>query len=320
MNQRSRPSRWSSRGITIVELVVVLTILTVLASVVSLGVMAARESSRRLQCQNNLHQTRLALSNFETTYRRFPGFAEHSQKAIRQGTPVELSAFVALLPFLEVEFEYRDSQLRVGVTVDDFELPPKVFSCPSSSRRLGYRLNAGPTAASAFRRSRSLTKECGFFRVEQPLRAKEIDDGLSMTVAISERIAIEPYAQTPAAVASPANHFSSGDFLSYCEDAAARRDMLLDPGDRFNWWAAGQITVMYDHWRPPNDSVTDCHGISWAQQPPLLLQTIAARSGHSGGVFSLTADGAVHWIANSIDRQTWQGMSTPAGSETAAVP
>ena len=71
----SRHERRSSpvhRAFTLVELLVVIAIIAVLIALLLPAVQAAREAARRSQCLNNLHQSALAMLNYEAAKRKLP--------------------------------------------------------------------------------------------------------------------------------------------------------------------------------------------------------------------------------------------------------
>src|ERR1700685_1239746 len=73
LNRRKPRAR---RGFTIIELLVVIAIIAVLVSLLMPAVQSARESARRTQCKNNLHQHGLAVFNFEAATRNLPTSGE----------------------------------------------------------------------------------------------------------------------------------------------------------------------------------------------------------------------------------------------------
>ena len=65
-------SKFRRRGMTLMELLVVLAIVAVLVSLLIPAVQMARESARRVQCISNLRQLMLACHAFESGNRHFP--------------------------------------------------------------------------------------------------------------------------------------------------------------------------------------------------------------------------------------------------------
>jgi prepilin-type N-terminal cleavage/methylation domain-containing protein/prepilin-type processing-associated H-X9-DG protein len=78
-------------GFTLVELLVVITIIGILIALLLPAVQAAREAARRAQCVNNLKQLGLALHNHHDTFKAFPPHC----------TNWRWNGFHRLLPYIE---------------------------------------------------------------------------------------------------------------------------------------------------------------------------------------------------------------------------
>jgi prepilin-type N-terminal cleavage/methylation domain-containing protein/prepilin-type processing-associated H-X9-DG protein len=118
-------------GFTLVELLVVITIIGILIGLLLPAVQAAREAARKTQCQNNEHNLALAMLNFETRRHYFPGFVNQVITGAN-GTStniVELSWVGMLLPDLDRSDQYADLVANNGTTQHFTYL--KILVCPS---------------------------------------------------------------------------------------------------------------------------------------------------------------------------------------------
>lgn len=141
MTRIKNSKRQNKYGFTLVELLVVISVIAVLIGLLASAVQAAREAARRMQCQSNLKQLGLAAINFESAHRRFPsggwgyqwqGFPDVNSVAGQPG-----SWTYSLLPYLEQSELYHLGGFRTDVRQRDLDLHRRIgtaipfYLCPS---------------------------------------------------------------------------------------------------------------------------------------------------------------------------------------------
>ena len=142
-------SRACQGAFTLVELLVVIAIIGVLISLLLPAVQAARESARRLQCQNNIRQLALAATNYASTERRLPpagAFAPESEAVawswsdwrVQLQSGANYSWLCELLPYIEEEplNDLLNRDQHITQTPNEVLLSqPASLLCPSDESR-----------------------------------------------------------------------------------------------------------------------------------------------------------------------------------------
>lgn len=334
-----RRKRSFCRGFTLVELLVVIAIIGVLVALTLPAVQMARSAARKASCANNLRQTGLALQQFELQFRSFPP-ASRLSEPLPDGSIDGWSAQAQLLPFLEldvlndqIDFD-KSYKLALPIPMGDGDPMPlsgfrvPTYMCPSeiNDRRrydgsavyypLNYAVNQGVWFTY---NPENDTQGLGTFHFGRGLRAAEIRDGLTQTIAFAEVKAYTSYYRN-AALANPAQPTTSTEICSL------GGSFKLETGH--TEWVDGRVhQVGFTTIFTPNTAVL-CNNIDvdWTNQQEGKSATastfaaVTSRSYHSGGVQMAMMDASVQFVSDSISVEVWRALSTRNGREPYTLP
>ncbi len=274
-------------GFTMIELIVSLTVISILVSLLMPAIQSARETSRRIECQSHLKQIGIALHNYHDVNSAFPG-KQYWPRYDR-----------ALSSYLEVSPDATYS---------------KIFSCPSDSYAFG-NLKAGEISYAMSDGVHDLRKNGdGFWGRSDFRKARDFVDGMSQTAAISEHIMRPDSSLLNSVDVTKLNRRERRWF----------QHRLPQPVSTSNEMADGCVTptlvttknkpnvIIYSHLVKPNGF--DCFN-GYFQPQTTRAEAVTAMSDHPGGVNVLMADGSVHFVADTISREIWWAIGTRDGSE-----
>lgn len=320
-------------GFTLVELLVVISIIGILLALLLPAVQAAREASRRNGCLNNLKQLGIALHHFESAQGRLPTGADSKPLASAPShahTFYRWSTLAHLTPYLEQSSVYRQLDLTQPLYDVSLQVSPAnrlavgfivpLFLCPSDLGE-GVTTGFGPVNYAACTGTGiaggTPFDTDGVFYVNSETRLAEISDGTSSTIAFSESTIGEgPANLTNAALVDPqtayAFQFSSPLTPTLC--SSARRWNMTDRRG-FSWANGEYRCTLYNHYQTPNAAEIDCLGVQMFGPPETKFAPYgwrAARSRHPAGVNALSADGSARFYSDAIERSAWQALATRA--------
>jgi prepilin-type N-terminal cleavage/methylation domain-containing protein len=291
-----------SYGFTLVELLVVITIIGILIALLLPAVQAAREAARKMQCSNNLKQIGLAALGCENTYGVLPPMsATASPMAIQVKGPykgaIGFTVFNWLLPYVEQESLYTSSNRDIHTIIGGKPLYSYVigaYRCPDEP---SPSVNTGLSASTLGNASTvAIGNYGGNFLVfgDPPNNSPEgatnlaaITDGTSNTVFFAERYATCSVSGNASSVYS--NDWSDSDLMF--------RPTFCNIGNT------------------PRPSGSKGYGICRPFQvtPDWLsgCDPTRAQSPHQGGIHVGLGDGSVRFVGGDIQADIWGNVCDP---------
>lgn len=138
--------RQRRRAVTLVELLVVIAVVGILVALLIPAVQAARESARRSQCQDHLHQVGIALLNYESANKRFPPGKRWSRPRTDPRT-FDYAWSSILLDYVEEQALHDlidfDQPLTDPVNLPATSQVVPIYLCPSTNRIEAHRSPEG---------------------------------------------------------------------------------------------------------------------------------------------------------------------------------
>lgn len=261
------------------------------------AVQKSRSSARKLQCKNHLKQIVTAFHNHSESHEYFPSAlidGEHWQFQI--------------LPYLELA---KPDVGPAGEMVGRIRAP--VYGCPSDVYARGSLSNGDLSYVVS--NGHGNHRRNGFYAKMpfQPIRPADVTDGLSATVALSERMVVpDPVTSAMTEFDDPLwEHrlvFTTNSFIRNYNDFADECETHpIPPRQRI------LVENSFNHIQSPNRK--SCTNGPDSNSRYSDFMAITATSQHVGGVNVAFGDGSVRFVNENIDRNIWRAVGTRNGRE-----
>jgi prepilin-type N-terminal cleavage/methylation domain-containing protein/prepilin-type processing-associated H-X9-DG protein len=301
-------------GFTLVELLVVITVVAILIALLLPAVQMAREAARRTMCQSQLHQIGLGLQNRHDSFGHFPAAHLQDPQLIannyNQPQPYDdeyyFSWLSRILPYIEqgnvhaqVKFDEwpwpNPAQgLPGGGYVNEREIP--LFRCPSNTRRVMARFDVPPVVGFAttdylgVSGTDQFTYD-GILHVNSRVKMTDVIDGTSQTLAVGERPpAHDGYTGWWLAGSGWYPWFGAADVVLGTEERIAVNGESTPTGPKSKY-QTGQYQFEDD-------------GYGWDKHAWHFW------SAHPGVALFLFVDGHVQFIPYTVDLDVFRGLGT----------
>jgi prepilin-type N-terminal cleavage/methylation domain-containing protein/prepilin-type processing-associated H-X9-DG protein len=336
----SRNSRHPA-AFTLVELLVVIAIIATLIGLLLPAVQSARESARRMSCQNNLKQISLAMSNYASAKKRFPP----GQLSVTNSKAVSWSAFflefmeqkniqITNDPVAQVTVASPDSRLYLKAPLNSkynqkatsTKLP--FYLCPSTTRRHPTRTSDDKIGDVDGNGTIDPTAGEGFACIDYAACSGAHSDYASRyplpgtTVGYPLNNGVFPDVRSPS--------MNSGIEIKKITDGLSKTFLICEITGRGIYgtdyrgaWASGQNCITVGPRSPtiPIVNPPPVDGSPTVQSGFYRnAQNASLFSDHRGGVQVSMCDGSVHFITESVDDAVITGLASRASGEVVSLP
>lgn len=180
------------RGFTLIELIVVISIIGILTTILLAAVQQVRLAAARARCQDHLRQLGIAAHNYHAAHHSLP--AGTSYASGRDPYPF-LCWHARLLPYLE-QTPVWDMTVAAYAVEKDFTLSPphaaarlglSIFLCPLEIRTQSDGTGFGLTSYLGVSGATSRKDWDGVLYLDSATRLTDVVDGTSNTLLVGER-------------------------------------------------------------------------------------------------------------------------------------
>ena len=313
------PAR-ARRGLTVLELVVVIAVAGIVVSLLLPAVQAAREAARQTQCRNNLRQLGLAIHNYHAVHRTVPlNYGVGPYDGGNRGA----SWLSRSLPFLDAA--PLVARLADGAPLADPRNTAAArtavpgFLCPSdrSGGRMGFRDNVpGVWGVTNYKANAGSNWQWGLFgrTVTAAGRFAGEGDGLDRCTGLICRNGTERGREDASDDDLPPPHpvrTRFADVRDGLSNTFAAGEAVPE-WCRHTWWywfngTTATCAIPPNHFREP-DLQEAMEGAWWSNY--------GFASRHPGGANFALADGGVRFLAETVDRPLYLALGSIQGGET----
>lgn len=300
--RRSLRARRKRDAFTLVELLIVVTLILVLVSLLLPAVTAAREAARRHQCMSNLRQLIAAVQQYEMSHDVYPaGTVERQGPILNWPQGYHHGWLVRVLPQLEQQRTWKHVDFQVGV-YDAKNLPVRrlrmdVLHCPST---VSKDFASDYAAVHHDREAPIDVTNNGVFFLNSRIRHEQVADGLSNTLFLGEKGSDDSDLG-----------WMSGTRATLRNTAWGPAGTPLNP-PVFPRNAEG-LPVLNE---AVERQLASAGGSAATSKPnPRLLFVGGFGGPHSGGAIYAFGDGSIRFLPETIDPPTYRRLGNRADGE-----